>query len=60
MPKRRNSVESLKSLKWWNPLRVRHDLPEMIAKGAEALSPADKDLLKWVESSSASPRPGNS
>jgi ferredoxin-nitrite reductase len=58
MPKRRNSVESLKSLKWWNPLRVRDDLPGMIAKGAEALTPADKDLLKWVGVFFRKPTPG--
>jgi sulfite reductase beta subunit-like hemoprotein len=53
MPKRRNSVESLRSLKWWNPLRVRDDLPEMIAKG-----PAEKDLLKWVGVFFRKPTPG--
>ena len=58
MPKRRNSVESLKSSKWWNPLRVREDLPEMIAKGAEALTPAEKDLLKWVGIFFRKPTPG--
>ncbi len=58
MPKRRNSVESLKSLKWWNPLRVRDDLPEMIAKGVEALTPAEKDLLKWVGVFFRKPTPG--
>jgi len=58
MPKRRNSVESLKSSKWWNPLRVRDDLPEMIAKGGEALSPAEKDLLKWVGVFFRKPTPG--
>jgi ferredoxin-nitrite reductase len=58
MPKRRNSVESLKSLKWWNPLRVRDDLPEMIAKGADALTPAEKDLLKWVGVFFRKPTPG--
>jgi len=58
MPKRRNSVESLKSLKWWNPLRVRADLPEMIAKGADALTPAEKDLLKWVGVFFRKPTPG--
>jgi hypothetical protein len=47
MPKRRNFVESLKSPRWWNPLRVRDDLPEMIAKGADALTPAEEDLLKY-------------
>ncbi len=59
MPKRRNSVESLKSLKWWNPLRVRDDLPEMIAKGGEALTPAEKDLLKWVGVFFRKPTPGH-
>jgi ferredoxin-nitrite reductase len=59
MPKRRNSVESLKSLKWWNPLRVRHDLPGMIAKGSAALTPADKDLLKWVGIFFRKPTPGH-
>src|SRR5580698_129229 len=58
MPKRRNSVEGLKSLKWWNPLRVRDDLPDMIAKGADALTPADKDLLKWVGVFFRKPTPG--
>ena len=58
MPKRRNSVESLKSLKWWNPLRVRDDLPAMIAKGADALTPAEKDLLKWVGVFFRKPTPG--
>jgi ferredoxin-nitrite reductase len=58
MPKRRNSVESLKASRWWNPLRVRDDLPEMIAKGHEALSPADKDLLKWVGVFFRRPTPG--
>ena len=59
MPKRRNSVETLKSLKWWNPLRVRDDLPEMIAKGGEALTPAEKDLLKWVGVFFRKPTPGH-
>ena len=58
MPKRRNSVEGLKSLKWWNPLRVRDDLPAMIARGASALTPADKDLLKWVGVFFRKPTPG--
>src|SRR5579871_6010362 len=58
MPKRRNSVESLKSSKWWNPLRVREDLPAMVAQGAEALTPAEKDLLKWVGAFFRKPTPG--
>jgi ferredoxin-nitrite reductase len=56
--RRRNSVEALKASKWWNPLRVRDDLPELIANGHEALTPADKDLLKWVGVFFRKPTPG--
>jgi len=56
--RRRNSVETLKASKWWNPLRVRDDLPELIAKGQENLSQADKDLLKWVGVFFRKPTPG--
>src|SRR5579871_971358 len=59
MPKRRNSVENLKSSMWWNPLRVRENLPDMIGRGAESLSPADKDLLKWVGVFFRKPTPGH-
>src|SRR5262249_52041354 len=48
MGRRRNSVEAVKASRGWNPLRIRDDLPELLAKGHEALSPADKDLLKCV------------
>ena len=58
MPRRRNSVEALKASKWWNPLRVRDDLAELIANGHENLSPADKDLLKWVGVFFRKPTPG--
>src|SRR5207302_1073870 len=58
VPRRRNSVEALKASKWWNPLRVRDDLPELIANGHEALSPAEKDLLKWVGVFFRKPTPG--
>src|SRR5215468_3605877 len=58
MGRRRNSVEAVKASRWWNPLRIRDDLPELIAKGHEALSPADKDLLKWVGVFFRKPTPG--
>ncbi|HEY2018610.1 MAG TPA: hypothetical protein VGH38_34130, partial [Bryobacteraceae bacterium] len=58
MRRRRNSVETLKASKWWNPLRVRDDLPELIAKGHENLSQADKDLLKWIGVFFRKPTPG--
>jgi ferredoxin-nitrite reductase len=48
----------LKASKWWNPLRVREELPELIARGADNLSPADKDLLKWVGVFFRKPTPG--
>jgi ferredoxin-nitrite reductase len=56
--RRRNSVEKLKSSKWWNPLRVRDDLEGLIAGGSENLSQADKDLLKWVGVFFRKPTPG--
>ena len=58
MQRRRNSVESLKASKWWNPLRIREDLPELIAKGPDALVQAEKDLLKWVGVFFRNPTPG--
>lgn len=58
MHRRRNSVEALKASKWWNPLRIRDDLPELIAKGSDALAQADKDLLKWVGVFFRNPTPG--
>lgn len=58
MPRRRNSVEGLKASRWWNPLTIRKDLAELIANGHENLSPADKDLLKWVGVFFRKPTPG--
>src|SRR5262249_9246738 len=58
MGRRRNSVEAVKASRGWNPLRIRDDLPELLAKGHEALSPADKDLLKWVGVFFRKPTPG--
>jgi len=56
--RRRNSVETLKASRWWNPLRIREDLAELIAGGHENLSPGDKDLLKWVGVFFRKPTPG--
>ena len=39
-------------------MRVRDDLPGMIAKGAAALTPAEQDLLKWVGIFFRKPTPG--
>jgi len=43
-----NAVEATKASKNGDPLRVREDLPSMIARGASALTKAEKDLLKWL------------
>ena len=56
--RRRNSVEALKASKCWNPLRIRDDVPDLIANGWENLSQADKDLLKWVGVFFRKPTPG--
>jgi sulfite reductase beta subunit-like hemoprotein len=56
--RRRNSVEALKASKCWNPLRIRDDVPGMIANGWENLSQAEKDLLKWVGVFFRKPTPG--
>ncbi len=56
--RRRNSVEALKASKCWNPLRIRNELPDLIAQGSENLSAADKDLLKWVGVFFRKPTPG--
>ena len=41
-----NPIEEYKQTKHGNPLLIRDDLPRLIAEGWEALSPADKELLK--------------
>ncbi len=39
-------------------LRVREDLPRLIAQGHESLTAAEKDLLKWVGVFFRKPTPG--
>ena len=43
-----NSIEALKASMDGDGLRIRHELPEMIVRGAAALTPAQKELLKWL------------
>ncbi len=43
-----NAVETYKASKGGDGLRIREDLPGLIERGHEALSQAEKDLLKWV------------
>jgi ferredoxin-nitrite reductase len=53
-----NAVESYKASKNGNGLRVLEDLPQMIERGAAALTPAEKELLKWVGVFFRKPTPG--
>jgi ferredoxin-nitrite reductase len=51
-------VESYKSAMGGDGLRVLYDLPQIIERGAAALTPAEKELLKWVGVFFRKPTPG--
>jgi len=53
-----NAAESAKSTKGGDGLRVREDMPRLIAHGHESLTAAEKDLLKWVGVFFRKPTPG--
>ncbi len=53
-----NAAETAKALKGGDGLRIRDDLPRLIAQGHEALTTAEKDLLKWVGVFFRKPTPG--
>jgi len=53
-----NAIESYKASKQGDGLCIREDLPRIIREGHEALSPADKELLKWVGVFFRKPTPG--
>jgi ferredoxin-nitrite reductase len=53
-----NPIEEYKQTKDGNPLLIREDLPRLIDAGWEALSAADKELLKWVGIFFRKPTPG--
>lgn len=53
-----NPIETYKAATGGEPLRIREDLPRLIQQGWEALSPADKELLKWVGVFFRKPTPG--
>jgi ferredoxin-nitrite reductase len=53
-----NPVEEYKAAKGGEPLRIREDLPRLIQDGWQALTPADKDLLKWLGIFFRKPTPG--
>jgi len=53
-----NAIEACKASKGGDGLRIREDLPEIIERGHEAMTPAEKDLLKWVGVFFRKPTPG--
>src|SRR5438046_938065 len=53
-----NPIEEYKQTKHGNPLLIREDLSRLINDGWEALSPGDKELLKWIGVFFRKPTPG--
>jgi len=53
-----NSVESHKASVGGDGLRILEQLPQIIERGAESLTPAEKELLKWVGVFYRRPTPG--
>ena len=53
-----NAVEGYKASKNGDGLRVLEDLPQIIERGAAALTPTEKELLKWVGVFFRRPTPG--
>src|SRR5260370_42098492 len=53
-----SAVEGYKASMNGDGLRVLEHLPQIIERGAEALTPAEKELLKWVGVFFRKPTPG--
>ena len=53
-----NAVEGYKASMNGDGLRIREYLPQIIERGAEALTPAEKELLKWIGVFFRKPTPG--
>jgi len=53
-----NPIETYKASKGGDGLRIREDLPRLIQQGVEALTPAERELLKWVGVFLRKPTPG--
>ncbi len=53
-----NPIETYKASKGGDGLRIREDVPGLIQQGYEALTPADKELLKWIGVFFRKPTPG--
>jgi ferredoxin-nitrite reductase len=53
-----NAIEGYKASLDGDGLRIREYLPEIIQRGADSLTPAEKELLKWVGVFFRRPTPG--
>lgn len=53
-----NAAETAKASRGGDGLRIREDLPRLIAQGHETLTAAEKDLLKWLGVFYRKPTPG--
>jgi len=53
-----NAVEGYKASMNGDGLRILDELPQIIERGAEALTPAEKELLKWIGVFFRKPTPG--
>src|SRR3989441_3835307 len=53
-----NPIEEYKQYKEGKPLRITEGLPRLITRGWEALSPSDKEFLKWLGVFFRKPTPG--
>ena len=58
MRKGANPIEEYKQSKDGNPLRITEDLERFTTQGWEALTPSDKELLKWIGVFFRKPTPG--
>ena len=53
-----NPIETYKASKGGDGVRIREDLPRLIQQGYDALTPADRELLKWLGVFFRKPTPG--
>jgi ferredoxin-nitrite reductase len=53
-----NPIEEYKRSRHGDPLSIREDIPRFAGEGWEALTPSDKELLKWVGVFFRKPTPG--
>jgi ferredoxin-nitrite reductase len=58
VPAGTNAVEGYKASMNGDGLRILDHLPQIIERGAEALKPAEKELLKWIGVFFRKPTPG--